>query len=102
MKKHIDQETGHVDITRELVLAPVTKKAMMRRERELLGAERMLRAPLVHGLAPELQRLFTRNLTTGTADITKSAEPIEVGVNEGASLTAAARMHQLIVLCRAG
>lgn len=55
---------------------------MIRRERELLGPERMLRSPLTPGMAPELQRLFTRNLTTGTADITKAAEPIE-GVREG-------------------
>lgn len=69
---------------REPVLAPATKKAMLRKERELAGLERLLRAPLLVGLAPELQALFVRNLTVGQADITLAAEPVEGAREEGA------------------
>jgi hypothetical protein len=90
MKRHLADTT---DIVRDPVTAPASKRAMLRRERELAGADAALALPSMTGLAPELLALFTRNLRvaapeaaapeeeraeapdTGAADFSLGAEP---------------------------
>eukprot|EP01114_Cavostelium_apophysatum_P022836 TRINITY_DN8400_c0_g1_i4.p1 TRINITY_DN8400_c0_g1~~TRINITY_DN8400_c0_g1_i4.p1 ORF type:complete len:320 (+),score=92.53 TRINITY_DN8400_c0_g1_i4:419-1378(+) len=57
------------DIVRDIVPAPASKKAMVRKEKEIAGIEVILRAPIMEGLAPELLNLFSRNMVSVEAPV---------------------------------
>jgi len=54
------------DIVREFVPAPISKRAMLRKEREILGVDPLMRLPLTQDMAPELVALYTRSVAPPT------------------------------------
>jgi len=66
------------EIVGDFVPAPSTKRAMIRKEKELAGSETLFQNPTMEGLAPELVQLFQRNIATGKPVISTLPEVEEL------------------------
>jgi hypothetical protein len=71
MKRRIDDPS---DTLRELEIAPVNKKQMLRKEREIAGPEELFLRPNDDDLPAFLRDAFTRNMKTDKPDLPELGE----------------------------